>query len=55
MSADNWAVCPKCIVEAQKTREKLINNVKKKYGSVTADEYEKLMDSALSIAKKTWT
>lgn len=42
MSADNWAVCPRCRDRARASREALFNEAAAAYGKVSADEYEAL-------------
>lgn len=42
MSADNWAICPKC----QKNRE-TVSDVEALYGRIPRADYEKRMQAAL--------
>ena len=39
MSADNWAVCPKCKIRIDKERDELIQKVSSAYGKIPAEEY----------------
>lgn len=39
MSADNWAICPRC----NKTYEQKKAELHKAYGTVTAEEYSRLL------------
>lgn len=39
MSADNWAVCPKCWEDRNREQEKLQTKVDEAYGKVTSKEY----------------
>ena len=42
MSADNWAICPKCYKEAKKLDEEYAKSVTEKYGKIPLDEWQKL-------------
>jgi hypothetical protein len=39
MSADNWAICPKCKLANDKDNEKRLLDIGKKYGKIPADLY----------------
>ncbi len=39
MSADNWAVCPRCSDDNQAEVDRLAEEMKKAYGKVTAEEF----------------
>ena len=39
MSADNWSKCPKCKRKQAKSQEKSLENLKKKYGKISPEEY----------------
>lgn len=39
MSADNWAVCPACLKNAQVKRIADLEDLKKSYGKVSAEQY----------------
>lgn len=47
MSADNWAVCPRCRDRVEAERDERLNEMAKAYGKVGADEYEALRARAL--------
>ena len=42
MSADNWAICPKCAEKADASQQARILGAAEKYGKIPADEYVKL-------------
>ena len=42
MSADNWAVCPKCKHEAEKALAVLAKQVSEGYGVLPVDEFDAL-------------
>lgn len=48
MSADNWAICPKCKKVNDEGNRKRILEAGKKYGKVSPDEFINLM----KVAKK---
>lgn len=39
MSADNWAICPKCKQLKEKGRESLARKVEESYGKISASEW----------------
>jgi len=39
MSADNWAICPKCKIKNDQINEKRLLDVEKKYGIISSEEY----------------
>jgi hypothetical protein len=39
MSANNWAICPRCKIDFDKKRAELVASLKASYGKVPADEY----------------
>lgn len=40
MSADNWAICPRCLSEAQDARAAEERRVAALYGTVTVEEFD---------------
>ena len=46
MSADNWAICPKCKEKNDELNKKRILDTAKKYGKIPAEEY-------ITLAKET--
>lgn len=46
MSADNWAVCPRCLKRAEAERDKLERKVQDAYGKLPKDEYLALVKKA---------
>jgi len=40
MSADNWAICPKCKKMVETSKQKQIDKVMASYGKVPAEDYE---------------
>lgn len=40
MSASNWAICPQCLLNAQKAMSDALVEVAKMYGTVPLEEYE---------------
>jgi len=50
MSADNWAVCPRCSARRQQAAQRLWDDAANAYGVVTRDEYERLCNTAAEHA-----
>lgn len=46
MSATNWAICPKCKIENDKTNAKRITDAEKHYGKVSSKKYMALRSEA---------
>jgi hypothetical protein len=46
MGADNWAVCPRCLKNAENAKRALEAMAQAVYGKVTPDEYEELRVAA---------
>ena len=46
MSADNWAVCPRCLKREIERREDLDKQVKEKYGKLAQSEYLALVEKS---------
>lgn len=46
MSADNWAVCPRCLDRAKAEREAKFEAARVAYGNVAPEEYERLRAEA---------
>ena len=46
MSADNWAICPRCRMRAQKEQAERERRVKEDYGKIPAQDYLNLVDAA---------
>jgi len=44
MSADNWAICPKCKKKVEQARADLLSRVETDYGKIAADEYLALVE-----------
>lgn len=51
MSADNWAVCPKCKQDADKEQKEREQKARKAYGKVTAEEYIELRQAAMNVTE----
>jgi len=51
MSADNWAVCPKCKINGEAEHAKAIEAAETMYGKVSANEYLKLLEKSKQPAK----
>lgn len=49
MSADNWAVCPRCRLKAGEERQAYDEKLAKAYGSVSPDEYLNLVSQGKNI------
>ena len=43
MSADNWAICPKCLATAKLLKQKEIEKVKDSYGKISAVKYSAML------------
>ena len=46
MSADNWAICPKCEITHLRQQQRAFDRAQDAYGKVTSEEYEKMMNAA---------
>lgn len=46
MSADNWAVCPKCLDDAQKASDALQAEMDASYGKIPLNEFDELRSRA---------
>ncbi len=46
MSADNWAICPRCKVRTYGEQQRLIDEAMSAYGRLPADEYLRLRERA---------
>ena len=46
MSADNWAVCPRCLLWAKKERERKLEEAAASYGKVDRDAWLEMQASA---------
>jgi len=46
MSADSWAICPKCKEKAKQVQADLLSRVETDYGKVPADEYLELVEQS---------
>lgn len=42
MSADNWAICPRCLARAQKAEQARRSATAASYGQVTIEEYDRM-------------
>lgn len=42
MSADNWAVCPKCKAEHERSKAEFAERVEESYGKVPAAKWEEM-------------
>lgn len=52
MSADNWALCPKCLAARLKKHDALEMKAMKAYGNLPVDEFKKLEAEAKDFKKK---
>lgn len=55
MSADNWAVCPKCEIQALEEKEKLNQKTTEAYGKVSASEYLELVSESKNSSPRETT
>ncbi len=55
MSADNWAICPKCQKIEDDKHEKLVQKVEASYGKVPVDEYLSLLEKSRQLVKMDFT
>lgn len=46
MSADNWAICPRCLKNAEVEKQKALESAAKAYGKATPDEWRAMTDEA---------
>lgn len=51
MSADNWALCPKCLASAKQAYKEEVAKVKNSYGVVSAEDYERMRADASGFAR----
>lgn len=51
MSADNWAICPKCKNDVKEIREAFTRKAEAAYGKVTEAQYKSLCDNATKEIK----
>ena len=47
MSADNWAICPRCKARAAAEKEARIEQARLAYGKVSQEEYAELVERSL--------
>jgi len=52
MSADNWAICPRCKIRFDNERAQVQADLKKAYGTVPAEEFLRLSKEAAEDAAK---
>lgn len=52
MSADNWAICPRCLAVAEKEHAERFQAAVDAYGKVPAEEYEQLRAEAQTAIDK---
>ena len=53
MSADNWAVCPKCKQERMLKIEKLHKKIKDSYGEISEIDYLDLLKEVKEVVKES--
>lgn len=49
MSADNWDVCPRCVIAREKKIAEAENRAVESYGKVPISEYHRLVSAARDI------
>lgn len=52
MSADNWAMCPKCKKDTKATKEKALVDAGRLYGKVSSDEFMSQVKNAESLPEE---
>lgn len=52
MSADNWAICPKCKDTADTKAVESAKLARESYGKVPVEEYQRMLDEADKLADK---
>ncbi len=52
MSADNWAICPKCTIAKENKREVLKKRLETDYGKVSVTEYKEMIENLKIIDGK---
>ena len=50
MSADNWAICPRCKINHANTTAKMIEKVNKQYGKIDQDQFVRDRQVAIDFA-----
>lgn len=55
MSADNWAICPRCKVACDERNKAKLNAPGLNYGKVSQPEYDKLLKAATELEKPSET
>lgn len=51
MSADNWAICPRCLARAQKSAADMTASAMDSYGKVSVKEFDERRRKADAFAK----
>ena len=46
MSADNWAICPRCKKKTEQAQAALLGRVETDYGKIAASEYLELVEQS---------
>lgn len=50
MSADNWAICPRCLEEARQVNEAEHGRVAQMYGVVPAEEWKAALEAIKAVS-----
>jgi len=54
MSADNWAVCPRCVAHAKKTEAKQLAKVMATYGKVPVADFDAARAAIKPVEKEVY-
>jgi hypothetical protein len=49
MSADNWAICPRCLKRARAAHDVAVEAVKQSYGNVSIEEFDAARAAILDV------
>lgn len=55
MSADNWAICPKCQKVEDDKHAKIVEKAETSYGKIPVDEYLNLLEKSRQPVKLDFT
>ena len=55
MSADNWTICPNCVLLNEQERERIQRKLGESYGIIPFDQYIALVEKGESIEEITET
>lgn len=54
MSANNWAICPRCMRRAYQNADRELSAVMASYGKVSVEEFNRTRDSVKSVREEDY-